>query len=185
MEQDHQRYADLNKHFEEEDRFPYHLKQLTSKGFVSKSDDLYSLTFAGGRQFEYFDAKTLTDVENKLPVLVLIVKYGNKYLLKNNYGNDYGLWPIRLHKGVEIEESVEAKMKKYSLNGSYTPIGFRNLMRHSQTGELVYDTIFIAYEVDLEEESSPGERFKYFELEEIKQFVKRDMHELTWEFILN
>lgn len=51
IQQDNQRFADLNRHFEEEDKFPYHLKQLVSNGFVSKNADLYFITNQGARQF--------------------------------------------------------------------------------------------------------------------------------------
>lgn len=118
-----QRYSELYKEFEYEDRFPYHLKKLINDEFIQKKQGLYYLTKKGVHFSAYFHSRTLEEVKHKITRAALICKnWDNKFLLLkliNSEGKSHYTLPgCNLKYGSKIKEFIITELwRKYRIRG--------------------------------------------------------------------
>ncbi|MDR3642379.1 MAG: hypothetical protein P4L74_01995 [Candidatus Doudnabacteria bacterium] len=181
IKNDGQKFSQLQKNFKEADKFAYHLDYLKKQSFISKKVDKYYISNKGARQFRYFDAQTLLSVEEKLPTLVLVCRLGGKFLLRKSADGSFGLWPIRLLVGEPIDKIIEDRIKEYGFVGKPKYRCAQN-MTIKEADELVYDIVWLVFDVKIQSYDFKNDNFEPFSLKEIKSFKNKD--ELTEEFIV-
>src|SRR6185369_16861370 len=85
------RYSELYKYFTEEDKFPYHLKYLIKSDYILKKEERYYLTPKGAAfAINWIDGE-YNDLVHKVPRIVLVCNYEDKYLIKEYTHNIYNI----------------------------------------------------------------------------------------------
>lgn len=168
------KFSELKREFDEGEKFEYHLKELLRKNYVTRSDGTYKISPAGGYQFRNFDLVTLADVHSKLPVLILIFKYRNKYILRKRSGG-FGIGLVRINAGVAITDTIEAKLVKYGIEGSYRFVKVLCMKGVNSKDELLYDNIFLIFEIQV---SDFDEKDNSLKLVEESYFLNKGEHTL-------
>lgn len=174
------RFSELKSDFKSNEKFEYHLKELVHKKYIRKEKSLYKLTTLGGFQLKNFDLESLADVDSKLPILILILKYKDKFLLRKKRDH-FGTWPIRLHVGRSVIETIESKLQKYKIEGEYRFVKVLSMRGLDRKQEFAYDNVFLIFEVNVVHFDKNNETLKmvdktFFTKQDVlfKEYLDRD-----------
>lgn len=182
-----QRYSDLFRHFEYEDKFPYHLKYLVSKGFVNKRKNLYLISEEGIKYTTFFNTRTLGEIEKKTLRLLFVCNHKNLYLLKPCFESDPkrdtyyilpGGSPII---GEHLDESCAQLLKdKFSVSGKAEYRATHHYLNYTTKGDILFDNLCLIY--DVKEDKKPDRPEHWFTKAQIRRLGPR--HPTVDRFIL-
>jgi hypothetical protein len=171
------RYSELYKNFSEEDKFPYHLKYLVKNQLIVKKDDKYFVTHAGSSiAVNWIDTK-FNELIHKVPRIVFICNFKNKFLIKKYYSNVfeenqfYGLPGIKVPFGQkEINSLITSELQsKYKVEGEHKFKGIQNLLIENKEGKVIFDFIYLIFNVDVKLTSGDVEGFSWFTRKEVQK----------------
>lgn len=173
-----QKYSDLYKGFEYEDKFPYHLKHLVEKNLVNKREGRYFLTKSGMKATAFFDSRTLDDFELKIPRLVFICNKNEKYLLVPLFDSDekresyYTLPSGNAVVGDTLDDACNRMLQeKYGIDGTYRYRSTHHHTWYTTDGDILFDDICLIFDVAVYKVK--GKTDKWFSLGEIKRIKNK------------
>jgi hypothetical protein len=198
------KFSELSKHFVEADKFPYHLKQLLNKKFISKQENLYYLTFKGYRLAVNKIKSNFESLEHKVPrVLFLCKNKEGKYLIKNYAVSSRRMRPKHGLPGMKLDFGKFSVLKKaeeklYSHFGIKGKLTFRcthPCLFLVKTRKVLFDFVYIIFDVAVSEyEQTKDSGLEWHTYEEIvnlhgissviKDFIIDDVRDLYYERIV-
>lgn len=175
IERTGRRYSELFCHFEYEDKFPYHLKQLVNKNLIEKRDNRYYITREGIRSTTQFITRTLEEIELKVLRVLFVCNRENQYLLKPCFSSDPerdtyyilpGGSPII---GESLDECCQRLLQtKFNIEGKIEYRCTHHYRNYSTDGEIIFDNVCLVYDVAVEK----------FKGDESNWFTKRSISKL-------
>lgn len=149
-----QRFSELSKSYEPEDRFSYHIEHLLAQGFVNKRDGKYFITPDGVIKCSYLNFKTFEELHLKKTTINFICQYKDTFLImpktENKQGIQYVLPGDRAIFGEGLSELVEKLLdQKYGITGKITYRCTTNLIQQTSSGKVIFDDIVLIYDVKL------------------------------------
>ncbi|MDD3648205.1 MAG: hypothetical protein PHS44_06965 [Candidatus Dojkabacteria bacterium] len=173
-----QRYCELYQGFDYDDKFPYHLKYLVENNFVAKREGRYLLTGKGMHQTAYFDSRSLEEFRFKLPLVVFICNYKERYFLKDHFGDDatresfYSLPMGVIPWGEGLEEGCSRLLKeKYDIKGRFEYRSTCHSIFYAKNKTVLFDDLFLVYDVQVT--SKPKKMNYWYKKNEIMGLPKR------------
>ncbi len=181
-----QKFSELSKSYEPEDRFSYHLEHLLNKRLINKRDNKYYITSDGVIKCSYLDFKTCEELHLKKTTFNFIIKLNDKFLIiekkEKGTGIKYLLPGDRALFGVRLSEHIsEVLQKKYGIKETATYRCAVNFVQYASTGKVFFDDIVLVYQVDLTEQPSK-EKGLWLTLDELSKL--EDVHPLIKQLIL-
>jgi len=179
-----QKYSQLYNGFQEDDKFAYHLKYLTSKGYVNKRENKYFLTKEGMKITAFFDSQTLQDDNIPTTMLLFICKYKNKYYINEHFDNDPNIerhflaFPsAKPILGKTLEESSKIGFfKKEGIDGDFQYQCTVHYTNFATDKDVLFDTIFIVFKAEIEKsEYETSDMSKWRTIEELKSIDKKSI----------
>jgi len=184
-----QRYSELYKEFNEEDKFPYHIKHLVSIGYVNKRNCRYYLTTEGAYATQSFEGSTFRDRKMSIPIYLFVCKYNNKYLVRKCFSGDavsqhlYSLPGLKAEWGVNHKEMFTNILKvKLGIVGKVKYRSTFHLVEYTTKGTLIWDDIIFIMDVDVKEVLQQDSSLKWFAIKDIEKLPKK--HIPLVEFVL-
>lgn len=151
-------YAELTKGYDSEDNIVFHLKQLTSKGFVEKQENKYFLTPDGVTTLNTFQKTDLQDNSFKMTFFGFICKCGEFYLIKPHKNTNEAFYNLPSGSplfGEKLEDALPRTFHEET--ATYIPFDkFTFDSIHLKTvkteqGKVLFDDTFIVYSVSVTE----------------------------------
>ncbi len=178
VEANGRKYSELFKYFSYEDKFPYHLKFLLNKKYISKRNSKYYLTKDGMRITSTFDRMSLEDVKLPQPMFIFICKFENKYLISKHFSDDkdisrhlYTLPSAKPLWGLPLEESCKKEfLRKNGVTADFKYVSTFHLINKTSDGDTLFDNIFLTFEAEIDEKEFANCKKDYwFTKEEISK----------------
>lgn len=186
VERNGQRYSELYKGFSYDDKFPYHIKALVSKGYVNKRNARYFLTKLGMKQTAYFDRRTLQDNKFKLPVVCFVCNYQNTFFLNDHFqgspGSDsyYNLPLGIVHFGEKLIDGCNRILtEKWGIQGIVTYRATHHYINYASDGDCIFDDIALVYNVLVSD--TPLKPEKWYSIDKLKSL---NVHPLVETYIV-
>ncbi len=174
------RYSELYKGFTEEDKFPYHLKQLNNKGFVNKRDNLYYLTRYGAHETQEFNQTTLEDKKLKIPINIFICEYQGKYLIREIFKEDknvnthYALPGIKAEWGTKYNELFNnLVLKKFGVKVHATYRSTFHLLEYTLERDIMFDDLLVVFDCEVSEVLDKQKQNLWLSKEEIATLTEK------------
>lgn len=153
-----QKYSELYSDFNEEDRFPYHIKYLQKKGYVNKRENLYYVTKIGMIETSNFDSRTLVEHDMPIPLILFVCKYKDKYLISVHFKDDesrriYTLPFCNLIKGETLEKTSQIEFKRrYRVKQDFKYRNTFHIIHKSTDGDIIFDNIVLVFDAKFSDE---------------------------------
>lgn len=172
------RYSEIYDYFSEEDRFPYHLKQVLKKGLVHKEGSRYSLTNEGFKIAVNNVRQDYSAIEHKVPRIVLVCKTNrNKFLIKkyfNVFGNKkirYGLPGIKMDFGTfPFIKSIEKQISsKFGIEGQASFRAIQSFIQIDKSGQSIFDFLYIVFNIQVNSVLSQIDGYSWLTEKQIKK----------------
>ncbi len=183
------KFSELLQGFSYEDKFPYHLKRLLLNKFIAKRKALYFITKKGLAEAITFDSD-YNDLRYKLPQALFVCQHEDKYLIREHFYNHptkekvFGLPNMAGIFGQKLEQSAYAKLcEKYLIKGKLKFKAVQNYFECSTEHDLIFDNIFLIFDVKVTEVLGTPEGCKWLTKPEIISLPK--LHSSTQDFILS
>lgn len=166
-----QKYTDLYKFFVEKDKFPYHLKQLVSKGNINKRNNRYYLTRLGAQATQDFNSTTLEERKLKIPINIFVCRHNDTFLIRRTYSDDicYALPGIKAEWGATYAEDLQTQFTlKYK--ASIKKMSYRStlhLLERTTNNKIMFDDILLVFDVVVGKIHAIDEQSKWLTISEI------------------
>ena len=173
------RYSELFSFFSYEDKFPYHLKYLLTKGLIKKRDNKYYLTKEGMKVTTHFDTRTLEDINPPSILLLFVCKFKDKYLILEHFEKDqnqnrriFTLPSGRPLRGLSLQESCLRTFKrKFGIEAKFSYRATFHLIHNTTDGDLLFDDVWLVFNTTLDEAGFRNQKKGYWlTREEIQEF---------------
>jgi len=176
-----QHYSQLQKEFDLDIKFSYHLTQLVEKSFIRKRDSLYEVTASGSKlSINKHHTQHLETIEHKIPRLLFVFEKRGKYLIKKYFGKDgkverYGLPGKRLEFGTTTALDFAKKTVHdfYQTDGEISYLATQNCQMTNDEGQIIFDFVYLVFNVKVRNETFDHEQYTYMSLDEIARLTKR------------
>ncbi|MDD3648206.1 MAG: hypothetical protein PHS44_06970 [Candidatus Dojkabacteria bacterium] len=166
-----QRYSELYRGFDYEDKFPYHIKYLLQKGFINKRDRKYYLTRKGALKGSYFDDMTLNDRQHKIPIMLFVCKFKSLYYIWPKFKNDLNRRTVHTIPGAKAvfgerlaDRAGDMLKVKYGVEGRLKFRAIHEYTERTTDGKILFDDIFLVYDCLVENIQSNVNWFKKAEV---------------------
>ncbi|PIY16887.1 hypothetical protein CO112_00840 [Candidatus Dojkabacteria bacterium CG_4_9_14_3_um_filter_150_Dojkabacteria_WS6_41_13] len=172
-----QKYSGLYKNFNEEDKFPYHLKHLVSKRYINKRNNAYFLTRLGAQTTQDFNSSTLEERKLKIPINVFVCKCQDKFLIRKTYSEDicYALPGIKAEWGATYDKDMSTQFQK-KFGATIKKIVYRStlhLLERTTNNEIMFDDILLIFDVEIDQILETDKQFRWLTLEEIQKLPNK------------
>jgi len=171
-----QRYSSLQKGFDIDDKFAYHLKYLVNKKFIKKINTEYCITSQGLKQISQFDKQSLKHLDFKQTRFLLVCKFKNKILIARYNSDDpnrkivYTLPGGKLLFGQNIDKTIKNKVNNnLGLLGKISFKGIHNNIEFLPKNNPLYDDLFLIYEILVSKKLKKRKNHIWKTIEEIKK----------------
>jgi ADP-ribose pyrophosphatase YjhB (NUDIX family)/predicted transcriptional regulator len=180
------KYSDLEKVIDNHDLFNYHLKELIAKGYIEKTDSVYSLT-AGGRQYvSHMEEDGELQKQFKVGMFINVVRRndkGNHELLlykrlKHPHYGYTGSVSGKLKWGESLEDNLKRELDEELkiIPFEFELIGVERALFENENNEIAGDGVFFMIVVtkwqgEPAKTSNEGEYF-WCEIDEILNLEK-------------
>lgn len=182
---DNQRYSELMLPDVENDLFNYHLQNLVSKGFVSKTGSSYELTEKGKKEITKLDALGNPTYYFKVSVALAVFRNDYAELLvqrraRKPFFGDVTSIAGKVQPGEKIIDTARRKlMEEANLASIFTFVGVLRKIKRNEHKEILEDVFYhycIAHEPVgvLNEKNTYGENF-WIPSKEILHFEKKNV----------
>lgn len=182
------KFSELMQGFGYEDKFPYHLKRLLLNKFIHKQKSLYFTTEKGLAESVTFD-EDYNDVRYKLPQILLLCKHQDKYLIKESSYHtrkdqpNFCLPNIIATFGTSLTELIKSSLEnKYLVKGKVSFKAVQDYHEFTSDNNLVFDDIFIVFEVLVSQILGVPSQHKWLSEKEILN--SSSIHSTVKDFIL-
>ncbi len=164
------RYSELFSFFSYEDKFPYHLKYLLSKGLIKKRDNKYYITKEGMKVTARFDTRTLEDINPPSILLLFVCKYKNKYLILEHFDDDknqnrrvFTLPSAPPLRGLSIEEScIKGFTRKFGIEGTFTYRATFHLVHRATDNDILFDDVWLVFDTTVKKQGFANQKKGYW-----------------------
>jgi len=159
-QQNHQRYATFTNGYDFEDNIVFHINQLTSAGYITRTEGIYSITLTGIKEISQFEPLKLEDKGVKSFFIGFLCNdERNNYLLKshpNAKANFYNLPNGKPFFGETIDTAL-VRLFHNNTGLLLSPDKFRFTSLHLKTivstnNEVIFDDAFTIYSVTVDKE---------------------------------
>lgn len=157
FDQNGQRYSSLAKGYTYEENIVFHLKQLTAKRLIEKTNNDYLITAQGIKEITKYDLPKLLDTGLKTFFIGFLCSHENEYLIKEhpqNSRNFYNLPSGKPHFGEKIESALtrifeeNTSLKLDSKAFSFFSLHLKTIK--TSAGKALFDDAFAIYRVELD-----------------------------------
>lgn len=150
-----QRYSELFQYFSYEDKFPYHLKYLLTKGLIRKREGKYFLTKEGMKVTANFDSRTLEETKGPDVMFLFVCQRDDKFLLQEHFSNDknperrvYFLMFAKPQRGLLLAEGAKIEFKrKYGVEVEPVYRSTYHQIHRTTDGDVLFDDIWLVFDV--------------------------------------
>jgi hypothetical protein len=179
-----QKYSELYQGFTENDKFPYHLKHLVTKGYVNKREGKYFISKVGMSFSGLFDYRTFQEYSLLPAVLIFICKYADKYYINNHFEQDpnisrhfFALPSAKPKLGLTLEDaSNQGFLSKQGINAQFKYRCTYHYVNKATDGEILFANIFLVYETEIDEqEFNKSDQHKWMTIDQLKAVPSKSL----------
>lgn len=177
-----QRYSQLAKLFNTEDKFSYHIKYLLQRELVEKREDLYFVTLQGRNTISEFDWDSLETIKQRPLVCIgFIIKEDNHYLLHQKSASPFKAWyrlpGFPVNEGTNFEETAAHYLQISSKKFKMLTHSTHHRRFFNQKGEFLWSSVLLVFTLKLSVNifkslAEDKDRWKWFNKRQIKS-IKR------------